>query len=166
MTPSEKRQKRGELMLCIICVILIFLVTSCSGSKAVATYSTVDSTHVEVNKRIITIYDTVYVSIPKDSIVVVTRDSVNIIETEVGTSIVKLNDDGSYEHSLIIRDTVYVTPIEIETEVTDTTTTRVIATNNTEVVTEKESSHWVLKWGFIGAMIVIALLAIALIKNA
>ncbi|MDE7397063.1 MAG: hypothetical protein K2M98_04985, partial [Muribaculum sp.] len=98
--------------------------------------------------------DTIPVSLPPQSVSVITTDSISRLTNDYAESTVQLRPDGTLHHSLVSRDITVDIPVTIQTEICDTI---VSSTSLSQSNTHDTSHRW---WQTVAVLALVAVIVV------
>ncbi len=93
------------------------IIPGCRSPKA--TIST-NERNISTSRRTVILPDTIPVTLPSQSVSIITTDSVSFLSNDYAESTVHLRSDGTLHHSLVSHDVTVDIPVAIQTEICDT----------------------------------------------
>ena len=113
-----------RISLFLVAILLLLSIAGCSHTKQItvthSTTSTIDSTSTTIKERIVEYHDTVFVSVPSESVLSITEQS-SSIETSVAVSNAFIDSLGLLHHVLFNKDTSLSTSVDLHVPLSDTT---------------------------------------------
>lgn len=138
--------RRNDFLLIIsLLLALIAILSSCSAARqTVVTPTQTDSTRTEIRIERQVIRDTVFITLDKQAVDIITADSVSTVETDFAVSTVEVSADGTLHHQLTTKSA----PIAIEVAQTVETRDSVVfvAQSETKVVEVERELTWYQKF--------------------
>ncbi|MCD8282500.1 MAG: hypothetical protein LUC22_04505 [Prevotella sp.] len=115
-------------------IIAIMLLCSCSTKRAAVRNDTTDSTRITVRTERMFVRDTVYITLPLQTVKRTTPDSTSFLETEYAQSFARIAPDGTIYHSLKTKTQPFAVEIQRPVEKTDSIVERSSNAVKTEYV--------------------------------
>lgn len=150
--------------LTILALILCLLCSCATGRKAAVPLPVNDSTMVRVRYKLIESIDTVFVTLPQQTVERTTRDTTSTLENDYAKSTAKILPDGLLYHDLETKPQPVPVSVKSTREERDSSMIREVETPVPyPVEVEVNRLTWLQQAQIYGCRIMVALLALGLI---
>lgn len=153
-----------HIIIILTSLMAALLMQGCCTQRKIASESTSsDSTRVEIRYKEVYIHDTLYITLPSQSVERETNDTSSHLETKYASSDARINQDGTLYHSLKSKDVPVPVPTEQKVVYKDSIVYRDRNVYLTETkYVERELTSW-QKWQMRSFWILLSVLLAILI---
>lgn len=156
--------KKLSYIIVIYYLAACLMFGGCAAHKKLATQTNIsDSTRVEIRYYEVHLRDTLFITLPSQSVERETSDTSSHLETQYASSDARINQDGTLFHSLESKDTPFPVPTEYKVIYKDS----IVYRDNTGLLTnteyvQRELSEW-QKWQMRSFWILLSVILAALV---